>query len=384
MAQRPRSENDIWHSLPRRDSSRSEGAWGQSEEYSAYQATTAIRSRSSTPADNSAQRYLNVPSISTTESSRNKALPSPPESDKKKRKPASPRSLIRRRPSEQLEVPEPHQQHQRSSSANDSLTVQSYQYYHPSTRSVPSSPANFAQASAPTSLGRSHSADITGAMPTQYTAYTPPGHYATYTPARASSTEPSLSTRRTFPETSLSPLTSDRQRPHTWLSPTEPFDDASQVHLFVEATSGLPDGGLGGFDSLSPTSPLRLQGSLFNSNSARSQQIPLPRQNQARTTYTRPPPQMPQQHPVSGWQAMGYDYVGGSSAQTERRGPPLNAINLELERLGLAEDDDVPPPEDELPDYAQSQAEMHARKRKEAAARARELEDRWNHARGRR
>jgi hypothetical protein len=81
---------------------------------------------------------------------------------------------------------------------------------------------------------------------------------------------------------------------------------------------------------------------------------------------------------------MGYDYVGGSSAQTERRGPPLNAINLELERLGLAEDDDVPPPEDELPDYAQSQAEMHARKRKEAAARARELEDRWNHARGRR
>jgi hypothetical protein len=58
----------------------------------------------------------------------------------------------------------------------------------------------------------------------------------------------------------------------------------------------------------------------------------------------------------------------------------LNAINLELERLGLA--DNERPPDDELPDYAQSQAEMAALRRNEASARARELESRWNLSRG--
>jgi hypothetical protein len=53
---------------------------------------------------------------------------------------------------------------------------------------------------------------------------------------------------------------------------------------------------------------------------------------------------------------------------------------LELERLGLSEDEVEP--DDELPDYAQSQAEMSEKKRQEAAARARELEERWSHSRG--
>lgn len=58
----------------------------------------------------------------------------------------------------------------------------------------------------------------------------------------------------------------------------------------------------------------------------------------------------------------------------------MNAVNAELEMLGLenehARDDE------ELPDYAQSQAEMNAKKRAEAAARARDLEARWRGARG--
>jgi hypothetical protein len=58
----------------------------------------------------------------------------------------------------------------------------------------------------------------------------------------------------------------------------------------------------------------------------------------------------------------------------------MAAVNMELEMLGL--DDDCAP-DDELPDYAQSQAEMNARKREEASARARELEARWRGARGR-
>lgn len=62
--------------------------------------------------------------------------------------------------------------------------------------------------------------------------------------------------------------------------------------------------------------------------------------------------------------------------------PHVNAINAELEMLGL--DGDQSPGDDELPDYAQSQAEMNAKKRAEAAARARDLEARWRGARGRR
>lgn len=62
--------------------------------------------------------------------------------------------------------------------------------------------------------------------------------------------------------------------------------------------------------------------------------------------------------------------------------PHMNAVNAELELLGL--DGDLSAEDDELPDYAQSQAEMNARKRTEAAARARELEARWQGSRGRR
>lgn len=60
----------------------------------------------------------------------------------------------------------------------------------------------------------------------------------------------------------------------------------------------------------------------------------------------------------------------------------MSAINSELEMLGL--DDDQLRDDDELPDYAQSQAEMNAKKRAEATARARDLEARWRGARGRR
>jgi hypothetical protein len=59
----------------------------------------------------------------------------------------------------------------------------------------------------------------------------------------------------------------------------------------------------------------------------------------------------------------------------------MNAVNLELERLGLSDDEERN--DDELPDYAQSQAEMSEKRRKEAASRARELEARWNRSRGR-
>jgi hypothetical protein len=52
----------------------------------------------------------------------------------------------------------------------------------------------------------------------------------------------------------------------------------------------------------------------------------------------------------------------------------MGAITAELELLGL---EDPQGSDDELPDYQQSQAEMAAKKRQEASARARELEARW-------
>ena len=57
----------------------------------------------------------------------------------------------------------------------------------------------------------------------------------------------------------------------------------------------------------------------------------------------------------------------------------MNTINMELERLGLTDQEHE---DDELPNYAQSQAQMAQLKRNEALARARELEARWNSSRG--
>jgi hypothetical protein len=48
---------------------------------------------------------------------------------------------------------------------------------------------------------------------------------------------------------------------------------------------------------------------------------------------------------------------------------------LDLEDARVASDED-----DELPNYEQSQAEVAARKRREAARRARELDEAWSRA----
>jgi hypothetical protein len=53
--------------------------------------------------------------------------------------------------------------------------------------------------------------------------------------------------------------------------------------------------------------------------------------------------------------------------------------------LGLNEDDLTPDEnDDDLPDYAQSQAEASARQRRAAARRAQELDEAWSRARRRR
>ncbi|RMZ67127.1 hypothetical protein GMOD_00001009 [Pyrenophora seminiperda CCB06] len=192
---------------------------------------------------------------------------------------------------------------------------------------------------------------------------------------------------RTHPEPTLSPTarenTSTRPRPHTtYLSPTEHFTDVTQWHLFAEAMTGLPNES----EPFSPTGTPQLQGSLFARRSA-SDTIPIPLRNS--------------QYASRRQQRDDWQYHQPQSLTSSRAAPPLNyvlpisnpplvahqhwqplphmdAVTSELQMLGL---NDGPESDDELPDYQQSQAEMAAKKRIEASARARELEARWRGAR---
>lgn len=142
--------------------------------------------------------------------------------------------------------------------------------------------------------------------------------------------------------------------------------------------TGLPDDS----GSFSPSGTPQIQGSLFARRS-HNDTIPLPLQSSmASNTYadrrtdwynleppafntrsvSAPISTLPQIEHYQQWQPP----------------PQMSALNAELEMLGLDGDE---APDDELPDYAQSQAEMNARKRAEASARARELEARWRGAR---
>ncbi|KAF2688784.1 hypothetical protein K458DRAFT_384953 [Lentithecium fluviatile CBS 122367] len=356
-----------------------------------YEATSRRHapSRSISPS-----RYPQIPLISTSEA-KNKPLPPSPGAEKKRRTPASLRNLIRRHPSGEQDSthlqPEPYQNHQRSSSAsNGKLSPEPYQYNtRQSSRSMPSSPLEYTSTqphppSYPPIIARSRSAASHYADMPQYQAYSPPsqapweqrsvsmGSSFESPPLRGSSTFPETTTHTATPRSSVS----NRPRPHTsWLSPTEPFQDPSEVGLFAAATCGLP----GGFDPLSPSETPRLQGSLF----ARG------RQNDSIPFLTQPP----RHQQASGWQPMPNEYIPRQTSNevtfsssalpspplSSPRQPSMNRINLELERLGLADEEHA---DDELPNYAQSQAQMSELKRREAAARARELEARWNSSRG--
>ena len=394
---RPSSRSDqreeLWFSMPSNVNREQERSRGPEE--SAYQATS---NRHSVHRSLSPSRYPPVPSICTT-TDVNKPLPPSPEAGKKKRGPASIRSLIHRRPSSQLDPnhlqPEPYQQHHRSNSAYGTLIPDPAPYYYPqqSSRSMPSSPATYAQnIPPPVVFARAQSA----------AAHYDSADNLAHPQQRAVSMNtffepgPTRTRVRTFPESSTpSSATvresySDRPRPHTWLSPTEPFEDASDFHLFVEATSGFADGALE-VDTMSPNGRPRLQGSLF-SRGRQNDVIPLPMQYAATS-------QTSQFQQPGSWQAISYDYMPPQPSQSmnsqlvsssalprpdsfhqSQLTLNMNGINLELERLGL--DDNEGHDDDELPDYAQSQAEMSEKRRAEATNRAKELEARWNNSRG--
>ena len=367
-------------------------------EQSAYRATSSRLSVGSTMYS-PPHMPLAVPTISTTPDV-NKALPlPPPETERKARKQATLRSLLRGRPSSDHHNPahfhlEPHLHHQRRLSAGSHLSVNVHGHYQQQhSRSMPNSPygpSHDTASSHPPPLARVQSANPAFQDSTYYEH-----HSATHglTSQEASFGPPfdiSPTRARTFPDTTvISPTArsggSSRPRPHTWLSPTEPFADASQFHLFVEATTGLPDES----DPWSPNGPNHLQSSLFARRSSRGsipvppQFIPAPIPDRTRQTASwqsfEPPLTSSRSVSAPTSTVLPQDALRPHHANLT---PHMNAINAELEMLGLEADHSRD--DDELPDYAQSQAEMNAKKRAEAAARARDLEARWRGARGRR
>jgi hypothetical protein len=392
------AQTELWFSMP--SSSRRQEEHSRPSEQSAYQTTNHRLSGGST-ASGISRVALGIPSISTTVDTNKPLPPSPTESERRRRRPNYLRSLLGRPSSGNLDPahlqPHPYHSDQRHSVTNSGLSLNTHgSYHHAYSRSMPSSPYEYHQASTSShsSAGpRTNSAAANYPNITQYQPYTPPLQQQTesnYFPCQQRSTsmntffEATPPRARTFPaDTSIaSPSMRDgvttRPRPHTWLSPTESFSDASQFSLFVQATTGLPEE----YDPFSPTGPPQLQGSLFARRSG-NDTIPLPFQNASAAASNDTDWR-------TGWQSFEPPaFVGHTPAssltqplpyQRSQRTPDMAAINRELEILGL---DDENGPDDELPNYAQSQAETHERRRAEASARAMELEARWRSTRTR-
>ncbi|KAI8943489.1 hypothetical protein NX059_001492 [Plenodomus lindquistii] len=305
--------------------------------------------------------------------------PSPSTSGNNGRNPSILRGFPRREPPQQLDTthlrPEP-LQHQHYNSNDDSAGYHPHNY----SRSMPNSPRNFSDSSnsqGQAMCGRTQSAAF------NYPRETPMDHFSEQP---YSSTDDYLNMRNPSQSYTYPPLSngitttrdhgSTRARPHTWLSPTEPFTDISEFHLFAEAMTGLPND----TESPSANSPPRLQGSLFARRS-RNDSIPIPLQypqeNQSSRSH-RSDWQNFEPPPVTSSQSVSRP----TSAIEQRWQPPphVQSLTMEIGILGLEVEHDS---DDELPNYAQSQAEMSAKKRAEASARARELEARWRNTRGR-
>ena len=392
---RMQSGNELWLTMP--VSTRRQDDHDCQLEQSAYQTTSQRISVCST----SAITPPMIPAI-TTSSDLNKPLPpSPSGQDRRSCKPPSLRGFLRRESSSQMESNHlrPGSSHQNRYSTSLHVDTNGH-HRHSYSRSMPSSPYEFRQSSHqdPATLPRAHSSASDYSDVVQYQPYSPlPQHqYTRPQQQRAVSTNPYFETAspprsRTFPEPTLGVTARDnvysRPRPHTtWVSPTEPFTDVSQFHLFAEAMTGLPNDA----EPLSPTGPPQLQGSLFARRTT-ADIIPIPLQNPQDSSRTQPTRQ-PQREQRDDWQNFEPPPLMWSRATSALNHtlPVLNqpldayqqwqspshmgAVTAELDMLGL---NDPHGSDDELPDYQQSQAEMAAKKRQEASARARELEARW-------
>lgn len=399
---RSQMENELWFNMPANPRQQQDSL--NTAEQSALQSTSHRIDASSTSS-------LRQPRTSATfgNSNLNKPLPpAPSELEKKSRKSPSLRSFLRREPPSHIDTthlrPGPFQQKQRH--PNDPSPATEGQLCRHFSRSMPSSPHDPSHVSYrhdPAALPRAHSAasEYPDMMQNQQYLLPPRQHSTRPGQQRAASanayfeaTTPPRS--RTYPEFTTSPTARDgasgRPRPHTtWLSPTEPFTDVSQFHLFAEAITGLPND-----TETSQTGSPQLQGSLFARRSA-NDIIPLPLQHQRCSSGTHsarqpvreqrddwqnfePPPLVSSRSTSAQSYTLPVPNEPPASYSQWQPPPQMSSVTAELELLGL---DDPMGSDNELPDYQQSQAEMAARKRQEASARARELEARWRGNRGR-
>lgn len=298
---------------------------------------------------------------------------------KEKKKPASLRYLIKRRPEEGAG-------HVRSASLSPHHAVEPVQSAPPTATAFPDSVHR--SVSQPPSMERAVSHQQ-ASPPTEYfdMSFADPGPTTTWIP-RASQTFPQTSWEpspiesqpasrfsRQPPRADTAPASTRRPPAARQQSGADSFDSPEDFHLFVEATSGFSSSG---FSLTSPQTPPRSRPQPFSYQAA-PQLPPLPQ-------LIVPPPEPPQppreaQHSYYHQQHHHPDYYQYGMSHSAVEPTTSQSFAQSLDRIGSY--DDEAPPDDELPDYAQSQADAQAARRREAAQRAAELERQWANSRRR-
>lgn len=182
--------------------------------------------------------------------------------------------------------------------------------------------------------------------------------------------------REHWAQNSYPPARSEQRQATAWTPSEEPFEDASQFHLFAEATAGL--GPLVDHNDIT-----KQQRNILSPVATRAQ--PTSSQNPTYLTHATHEPRavsVPPHIPQEYYAPRVVPAV--QRRQTYVQGRPREAQQLSeafAEALtGFGPEGEVGP-DDELPDYAQSQREAQQRQRRAAAQRAQELEQRWATAR---
>ncbi|KAF2101745.1 hypothetical protein NA57DRAFT_53694 [Rhizodiscina lignyota] len=205
---------------------------------------------------------------------------------------------------------------------------------------------------------------------------------STWVPSPMSPELPRLP-REHWATNSYPPPQPDNRRGSAWSPTEEPFDDASQFHLFVEATSGLgplDNNGNNNGSSHTRGSVFSPQGNRGDGNGGNNDRY-LHYQHQYGTAprATSVPPQVPQEFYAP--RPAGHSGVHRRQTYQHRPREAQESTHAFAAALaGVVMDQEPSDDDDELPDYAQSQREAQARQRRAAAQRAQELEERWARA----
>lgn len=299
-----------------------------------------------------------------------------PQEKKKKRRPGKLEALIRRRAEDTSSVPP------------CSLSPLFPRPAQEPPRSAPASQASYPNSISGPSSMPSSSQPERRPSPLRVPSHSSGRNYTTQPPTRTASSDYPTSPEYFYPISPLdrprssshagenlrSPLRAARTYPGApWESspnhgsreqrrPSTAFDDDAELHRFAEATSG--------FDPFSPVRQRPLSQVLY-----REYYAPRATPPQQTTSYSQPIPQYPFEQ---------------SSAYSMDRSPGITrsssaALAQALRAMEEEEDEySMPPEEEELPDYAQSQWEAQSHQRRAAARRAAELERQWMEARQRR